>query len=133
VVFLAQFATGPGQWRCSASAQTGIQGWETPLCHLQRVSRIEPLQTLPERRRRRRQAFDVRAELRGAGGAVVPCRIVNLDATGAQVRLDGARLLPTDLALLLPTGPVAVTYSATILWRRGNLIGLGLSDRQELG
>jgi hypothetical protein len=28
---------------------------------------------------------------------------------------------------------VTVTYSATILWRRGDLVGLGLADRQQQG
>jgi len=69
----------------------------------------------------------------GAGGSPAPCRIVNLDAAGAQVRLEGAKLLPTHLTLTLPLHPGAVTYRATLLWRRGNLIGLELGDRQERG
>jgi hypothetical protein len=97
------------------------------------VNRIDPLHALPERRRRRRQTCDLRAELRGAGGAVTACRLVNLDATGALVRLAGARLLPTELVLALPAEAACITYSATILWRRGDLVGLALGDRRELG
>jgi hypothetical protein len=97
------------------------------------VNQIEPSRVLPERRRRRRQAVSVVGELLGAGGVVTPCRLVNLDADGAQVLLRGARLLPTRLTLKLPMQDVTVTYSATILWRRGDLVGLGLADRQQQG
>ncbi len=95
------------------------------------MNQIEPSRVLPERRRRRRQAVSVVGELLGAGGVVTPCRLVNLDADGAQVRIEGPRLLPTHLTLTLPMHPGAVTYRATLLWRRGNLIGLELGDRQE--
>jgi hypothetical protein len=97
------------------------------------VNRIQPLHALPERRRRRRQAFDIPGELLDAGGRLTPCRIVNLDASGAQVMLDGARLLPTRLTLTLRLQSATVTYGATILWRRGNRVGLELADRREQG
>lgn len=95
------------------------------------MSQIEPSRKLPERRRRRRQTFDVQGELLGAGPPT-PCRVVNLDAVGAQVRLDGARLLPTHMTLTLLLRQVTVIYSATLLWRRGNLIGLELGVRREV-
>lgn len=47
--------------------------------------------------------------------------------------LDGAPLLPTRLTLTLRLQSATVTYGATILWRRGNLVGLELADRREQG
>lgn len=81
----------------------------------------------PERRRQRRQRVWLSGELRAAGRTLATCRVQNLDASGAQVRLDGACLLPAELVLAMPT--VSAERPVVILWRRGSLLGLGLRDR----
>jgi len=78
----------------------------------------------PERRRWRRQRVWLTGEIRTAGRTLVTCRVQNLDAAGAQVRLDAACLLPAELELAMPT--VGAVRPAVILWRRGNLVGLAL-------
>lgn len=79
----------------------------------------------PERRHRRRQRVWLRAELRTGDRTLTACRVLDLGATSAQVRLDGPCLLPGTLQLVIPE--VGATREAAILWRRGGLVGLTLS------
>lgn len=86
---------------------------------------------LPERRRRRRQKVWLRGELAAGGRTLATCRVMDLDAVGAQVRLDGRCLLPAEFDLLLPA--TGSRRPAGILWRQGVLVGLRFDPPPSIG
>lgn len=86
--------------------------------------------SLPERRARRRTAALNRGELRWAGRLLATCRVRDLDAAGAQVILDRPALLPDSMDLSIPS--CGVRFQAGVRWRKGDRVGLILTDRQEI-
>ncbi len=85
-----------------------------------------------ERRRRRRRGCGLAGLLvHGPRDAALDCGIVDLDATGARIRLVAApTIMPTEVRLLLPGS--AVVYEATLAWRRGATCGLTFDRRHDL-
>lgn len=60
----------------------------------------------------------------------VDCGIRNLSEHGAQVRLPPQQPLPGDLTLLHVTEGLA--FDASVIWRRGDLVGLRFKGRHNL-
>jgi hypothetical protein len=88
---------------------------------------------LPVERRRRRRSLSGLAGLLvyGPPDASLDCDIIDLDTTGARIRLSLApRFMPTDFRLLLPGS--AIAYDATLAWRRGTTVGLAFGRRHDL-
>ena len=85
-----------------------------------------------ERRHGRRPSCRIPGLLiAGTSAAPLSCDVVDLDATGAHIRLRKAPvMLPVSLRLLLPGS--AVVYDATLAWRRGGDCGLAIAGRHDL-
>lgn len=85
-----------------------------------------------ERRKRRRPGCGLSGLLvHGPRDAALDCDVIDLDGTGARVRLRPAPVaLPTDCRLLLPGS--AVVYEARLAWRRGATCGLAFDARHDL-
>ncbi|HRD47498.1 MAG TPA: hypothetical protein PLF78_13565 [Caulobacter sp.] len=103
---------------------SSVQGREISFRHIQPMEALNAASPtrLPERRRQRRQRVWLAGELHAGGRTLATCQVQNLDAAGAQVRLDGPCLLPVKFDLALPAAETQ--RQATILWRRGLLVGL---------
>jgi hypothetical protein len=66
----------------------------------------------------------------GDGLAGLDCVVRNRSIGGAQVRVLGAEELPPTVRLLLITE--GLLFDATVLWRRGEMVGLAFAGHYDL-
>lgn len=83
----------------------------------------------------RRRAGRQRALLAGKlanedATSTIDCVIRNLSADGAMIETSAPHLIPNQLHLVQIKEGVA--WDASVIWRRGNRIGLSLGDRHDL-
>jgi hypothetical protein len=83
----------------------------------------------------RRRAGRSRALLAGKlanenATTTIDCVIRNISADGAMIETTTPHLFPSTLHLVQIKEGVA--WDATVIWRRGNRVGLSLGDRHDL-
>jgi hypothetical protein len=83
----------------------------------------------------RRRAGRQRALLAGKlanedATTTIDCTIRNISADGAMIETTTPHLIPGQLHLVQIKEGIA--WDATVIWRRGNRIGLALGDRHDL-
>ena len=84
-----------------------------------------------ERRRAGRQRALLAGKLANEDAtATLDCVIRNLGGGGAMIETTTPHLIPNQLHLVQIKEGVA--WDATVIWRRGNRIGLSLGDRHDL-
>ena len=89
------------------------------------------LATSPDRRRAGRQRALLAGKLANEDAtATLDCVIRNISADGAMIETTTPHLIPNQLHLVQIKDGVA--WDATVIWRRGNRIGLSLGDRHDL-
>ena len=84
-----------------------------------------------ERRRAGRSRALLAGKLANEGATTtIDCVIRNISADGAMIETTTPQLFPSTLHLVQVKEGVA--WDATVIWRRGNRVGLSLGDRHDL-
>lgn len=98
------------------------------------ISKARPVVIDPPRARRESDRGEARfcvyrhARLILAGGAEIPCTIVDTSENGARVQLDGAGALPDFV--ILKVAATGNARRARVVWKRDNSAGLSFKTEQ---
>lgn len=94
------------------------------------MTSLSSSQTLDRRRSGRQRALLAGKLANEDATTTLDCTIRNLSADGAMIETTTPHLIPQQLHLVQVKEGVA--WDVTVIWRRGNRIGLSLGDRHDL-
>lgn len=83
---------------------------------------------MPERRKSPRQAHSVDARIGYGGKYRLRCLILNISPEGAKLSLKSAAELPAEFVVSFSRQGAQKNYWARTTWRRGNVLGVTLTE-----